>query len=155
VCFLLPSDTDSEVVVEELRVCRKCGIEKPIVSFEKRYDKTDPSARRVTCRVCRRGPERFRKRSAAYRDRQNERRQIRGAAARREVRDGLSCSVCGESDPATLDFHHRDPSQKTAELSKLLKHGLTARALSEMGKCDVLCANCHRKLHALERRVAV
>ena len=56
-----------------------------------------------------------------------------------------SCQICGENDLRCLDFHHRDPS------TKLFAPGTGTRSmdklLEEVGKCDVLCANCHRKLH--------
>lgn len=36
-------------------------------------------------------------------------------------------------------------------VSKAVAHGWTwERVLSEIEKCEVLCANCHRKLHAEE-----
>lgn len=71
----------------------------------------------------------------------------------REVRNGLSCQQCGEADPACLDFHHRDPAEKEVELGRIVKvKGWSkARIMAEIEKCDVLCANCHRKLHHRER----
>jgi L-lactate utilization protein LutB len=61
----------------------------------------------------------------------------------------LKCMRCGEDHPACLDFHHRDPSEKDRSLSHAIGHRWSkARMLREIEKCDVLCANCHRKLHA-------
>jgi hypothetical protein len=60
----------------------------------------------------------------------------------------LACLLCGECDPVTLDFHHRDPSAKDFLPSRACSTGWTIRRiLAEIAKCDVLCANCHRKLH--------
>src|SRR4051794_15336455 len=65
-----------------------------------------------------------------------------------ELRSGLSCIECGENHPATLDFHHRDPSQKGFTLSRATtKSASRETLLVEIEKCDVLCANCHRKHH--------
>ena len=69
-----------------------------------------------------------------------------------EYKNNLSCSKCGESHVATLDFHHRNPSEKEENISHVLRRGWgIERIKSEIGKCDVLCANCHRKLHWEER----
>jgi hypothetical protein len=66
----------------------------------------------------------------------------------REQKQGKSCIRCGIADHRVLDFHHRDPSQKRASLSKLWKQNAGRRAImDEIAKCDLLCANCHRILH--------
>ena len=60
----------------------------------------------------------------------------------------LKCVRCGESHPATLAFHHKNSAEKSFEISsaKGLKIGFK-RFLSEIEKCEVLCANCHAKEH--------
>jgi protein-arginine kinase activator protein McsA len=66
----------------------------------------------------------------------------------REYKKSLKCSNCPESHPATLEFHHKDPSQKTITISRMCTNiGSKKRILDEISKCIVLCANCHRKLH--------
>lgn len=65
-----------------------------------------------------------------------------------EVKAGMSCVRCGEDDPACLDFHHRDPAAKELHIGRVAGAGWSlARIKAEIEKCDVLCANCHRKLH--------
>lgn len=70
---------------------------------------------------------------------------------------GGKCKACGfnpkdEYDYAAFDFHHRDPKTKSFNM------GVSMRSLSslmaEAKKCDLLCANCHRVLHAREGRIA-
>ncbi len=65
------------------------------------------------------------------------------------------CSMCGEAHPATLDFHHRDPSEKEKGGVSYLMRGCARieRIEAEIAKCDILCSNCHRKYHWEERRV--
>lgn len=64
------------------------------------------------------------------------------------------CINCPEKDPACLDFHHRDPQHKKANLSEAIAQWSIERLQNEVNKCDILCANCHRKLHATERKDA-
>ena len=59
------------------------------------------------------------------------------------------CANCSEHDPVVLDFHHRDPSVKTFTFGVTGNLTLSRERISEeMDKCDVLCANCHRREHA-------
>jgi len=47
-----------------------------------------------------------------------------------------------------LDFHHRDPSTKVMDIAEAQRHGWSiGRIQVEIEKCDIICANCHRKLH--------
>lgn len=57
----------------------------------------------------------------------------------------VGCRRCGEMDPACLDFHH--VGTKTFEVSKRAWRNLDLLR-AEIAECVVLCANCHRKLHA-------
>jgi hypothetical protein len=61
----------------------------------------------------------------------------------------LSCK-CGENHPATLDFHHRDSTLKDANISEMMDCSIE-KILEEIAKCEVMCANCHRKLHFAKR----
>jgi len=56
------------------------------------------------------------------------------------------CVDCGERDLRVLDLDHRDPMLKRLGIGQMLAGGWSWRAvLLEMEKCDVRCANCHRK----------
>jgi hypothetical protein len=66
-----------------------------------------------------------------------------------------SCEICGyDRCKSSLDFHHTDPSQKEYSISDFTVKAFNERnrekALNEIKKCIVLCANCHRELHALD-----
>lgn len=67
----------------------------------------------------------------------------------REQKRGKDCERCGFDDPRTFHFHHRDPKQKRFTISKVkqLTPRWKERILSEIAKCDVLCANCHAIEH--------
>ena len=61
------------------------------------------------------------------------------------------CVDCGEADPVVLDFDHIGDN-KTATISYLL--GTVAgwdKLASEIKKCEVRCANCHRRKTAREQ----
>ena len=56
------------------------------------------------------------------------------------------CRDCGERDPIVLDFDHKNPSDKFKSVSRMLSgHYSWASVLDEIKKCDVRCANCHRR----------
>lgn len=53
---------------------------------------------------------------------------------------------CKQSFPYyVMDFDHRDPSKKEANVGSLRRDGASLEALkTEIAKCDIVCANCHR-----------
>ena len=55
------------------------------------------------------------------------------------------CVDCGLSDPVLLDFDHRDPCAKLSEVARLASRKPWPQVLAEIQKCDVRCANCHRR----------
>ncbi len=82
----------------------------------------------------------------------NRETRKRAVAKRREwyrtLKSNLSCECCGESHPACLDFHHRDPSKKFLEVSVMVRDKYPIyRIQEEVDKCSVLCKNCHAKQH--------
>ncbi len=59
------------------------------------------------------------------------------------------CLFCQELELACLDFHHVDPAAKGFQITPLqILHKTPTALRDEIAKCVVLCANCHRKLHA-------
>lgn len=64
-----------------------------------------------------------------------------------QMKQTMSCCICGENEPSCLDFHHVDSSSKDFNLSEMRL--LSKRKIvEELNKCSCLCANCHRKYHA-------
>lgn len=61
------------------------------------------------------------------------------------IKQESGCQICGERNSACLDFHHRNEKNFTIG-ENLNKHSLE-EILSESLLCDVICANCHRKIH--------
>jgi hypothetical protein len=62
------------------------------------------------------------------------------------------CADCGFKSEYydVYDFHHIDPSTKEKEISDIMNR--TWKIIeTEIKKCIMLCANCHRIRHAKER----
>lgn len=53
------------------------------------------------------------------------------------------CVDCDETDPVVLDFDHVR-GEKLFTIGER-KDGSRARLLAEIAKCEVRCANCHRR----------
>lgn len=59
------------------------------------------------------------------------------------------CVTCGISDVRVLDFHHLDPDRKDGNVMKILHSGMSIETvMEEMGKCIVVCKNCHAIKHS-------
>lgn len=55
------------------------------------------------------------------------------------------CADCGESDPVVLEFDHVR-GRKRDTIQGLVSKGHSLRmVMDEIAKCDVRCANCHRR----------
>ncbi len=53
------------------------------------------------------------------------------------------CVDCGESDPLALEFDHL--GEKSFNIAKGLRDHSWDTVLAEIRKCEVVCANCHRR----------
>ncbi len=61
------------------------------------------------------------------------------------------CVQCGETDPIVLEFDHIHQSSKTIAISNAVCNGWSwRRIVTEIEKCQVLCANCHRRKTAIQ-----
>ena len=62
---------------------------------------------------------------------------------------GGKCQICGYSKCSeALEFHHLDEGNKDFGISKKGYTRSWERVKSEIDKCVLVCANCHRELHA-------
>lgn len=58
---------------------------------------------------------------------------------------GKSCIKCGFSDPRALEFDHIDPISKSFGIARAITNTVSwVNILTEIGKCQILCANCHK-----------
>jgi 5-methylcytosine-specific restriction endonuclease McrA len=71
----------------------------------------------------------------------------------RRLRD-VPCADCQGRFPFfAMDFDHRIPIDKEFEVTRMLGRVDTEKLLEEASKCDIVCANCHRK-RTYEQRMA-
>lgn len=60
------------------------------------------------------------------------------------------CIDCGETDPIVLEFDHL--KDKKYNISDLIRTGYSIEKIDkEIEKCEVRCANCHRRKTAKEQ----
>ena len=133
------------------KVCAKCKVDKNIDQFRVRGDKTGPTA---YCKPCQQAFDReYWQKTKTKRKAQ---RKINDSNVRirnvKEVRNYLKnhpCIDCGESDPIVLEFDHL--GYKVHSISNLVRRRAAIKKLfTEIKKCVVRCANCHRRKTAKE-----
>jgi hypothetical protein len=85
------------------------------------------------------------------RERNTERSLRRRAETRawlNERKRDAGCSECGITDPACLDYHHRNTGNKSMSVGRMVTFGYGTDGIeTETANCEVLCANCHRTEH--------
>ena len=133
------------------KVCTKCAILKNLAEFSARKAKKD--GRASWCRECFKThwQKRYYENHEHYRNSHNKsRNNIRKQNAQKvfEYLTQNPCISCGESDPIVLEFDHRDSTTKLENISNLISNGSWQAIEQEIEKCDVLCANCHRRKSA-------
>lgn len=138
-----------------MKYCPKCKLDKEVKEFHNNKGMKDGKAR--ICKPCSLNEGK----NSNYRisGQRNKDIVLRRRRLKLEFDDyvktlNLECRDCGEKHPSTLDFHHLDPSTKKNNIAILKWAGTSKKTLlDEVGKCIVLCSNCHRKLHYNERMV--
>ncbi|HEV2859937.1 MAG TPA: hypothetical protein VGX48_02920 [Pyrinomonadaceae bacterium] len=77
-----------------------------------------------------------------------ERNKRKRDELRRIIREAKQepCADCGGNFPYfVMDLDHREECNKVIEVAQFVALNLSKEKLiEEIGKCDVVCANCHR-----------
>jgi hypothetical protein len=136
----------------ENKKCYTCEKTLPLTEFNKNKRRYD--GLQTHCRKCQR--EKSRKYYAANKPKMvrqiNECKEARKEVNRERLYEYFlshPCVDCGESDPRVLEFDHQ--RDKTATISSLLCSGYGwERIVEEIDKCEVRCANCHRRKTAID-----
>ena len=134
------------------KICSKCKRLLALSEFKLRGDKTGP---RSMCKACVKEYDKDRyfanhEYNLVHRKVNRKRIYDRNKTFVKGFLEDKCCVVCGESDNIVLEFHHRDPSLKEQAITEMMTRSIESIA-KEMLKCDVLCANCHRRLHYYKR----
>jgi len=80
-----------------------------------------------------------------------ERRQRLRDWLRERKRANGGCVRCGRTDPACLDYHHREGEPKRMAVNEMVLYGYGRDTIrEEIGRCVVLCANCHAREHGAD-----
>ena len=127
---------------------KKTGYEK-----QKTWRKRHPEDYRRQKRESeRRHPEKVAARRKMYKEKHREQLladKLRKRTETREYVDGIKwsrgCAICGENEPCALDFHHMEGKEINIAATRYWR---ISRIQEEIDKCVVICASCHRKLHA-------
>ena len=72
-----------------------------------------------------------------------------------EYKNNCSCKKCGESRNHLLDFHHIDPTKKKFGVASGPHNHSWKDIKNEIKKCIVLCSNCHRDFHFLQKTTRI
>lgn len=141
----------------EIRICKICLIEKPMTSFPQRTpSKTDLRVyRRHQCNTCisrkyKATPlGRIKIRNNAKKYQQKYKDQVPQIKAKLfEDINQTKCKHCSFEKQEAFCFHHREPKTKEFGIAWALRHQYCYETiLTEAKKCDILCQNCHTKVH--------
>lgn len=134
-----------------MKQCTRCKTEKALDEFYHR--KTGIHA---WCKVCvrddnkkfyKRNPEPYKKRARACHKEKNKER----IAEANLIKAQIGCQCCNEKTVCVLDFHHLVGNSKGKERGMPVSRAACQSEKAfrrELSKCIVVCANCHRKIHA-------
>ena len=113
------------------KYCPRCKETKKIDHFYKRRGKEGGS---VYCKKCT---------SEQVLERQ------RGLKQMAIEYKGGSCQECGyDKCNSALEFHHLNPKEKDFNICSIKGCEFNDKIKKELDKCILVCANCHREIHA-------
>jgi hypothetical protein len=129
--------------------CNHCKEWKDEEEFNWRWKSL--GIRHKTCRDC---AHRFNKNyyEGDAKERHLQQVKERTEAAREAAREYVyqyllshPCESCSETDPRVLEFHH--VGQKDMAITRMVTGGFSIKRIqAEISKCNVYCANCHRRI---------
>lgn len=141
--------------MEKLRYCKKCDSHKPQTEeyWHKRNSRKD--GWEFYCKECVKKTTliNYNKNKKKWNETTQKNKKLQRQRID-EYKSPLSCEKCGESRNWLLDFHHKDPTQKSFQISQGERYGWE-KVKEEIKKCIVLCSNCHRDFHYQEKNYKI
>lgn len=132
-----------------IKLCTSCGESKSLDLFGNNRRYKDGKQR--CCKICQaRSDKRYYTSNYQKHRRQRERVQQRWINCLDDLKKQGECVKCGEKRFFVLDYHHVDPRNKAGEVANIVRRSFQ-KAQLETTKCVLLCANCHREFHYLEK----
>lgn len=129
-----------------MKKCIKCNVTKSLDEFQKRSSNKDGHT--GMCKVCKRNYDNNHYKTNTNRKTYiKENRKIAREKSRLYIDEYLSenpCVDCGESDIIVLEFDHVN-GEKLFSISNKIGRISIDNLKAEMLKCEVRCANCHRR----------
>lgn len=144
----VPNTPRTHRISGKLKCCTTCGNERPLEEFLWR-DKAH-TILRGACLRCRgkcqtRWVSKNRERYLQIKRCLLKRRRQKFKQSIDQYKESTPCADCGNKYPAVcMDFDHRVPCEKRASISRLISNNGWQRVWTELTKCDLVCANCHR-----------
>ena len=132
-----------------MKICSRCKKEKSVEDFNFKIKST--GKRQIQCRECTRLliKNHYKNNREYYLTKAKKRnKHIRGIINMyiKEYLLNHPCVDCGEKDLVVLEFDHRGDVKKFKAVSHLMTAQVKFETIKlEIDKCDVRCANCHRK----------
>lgn len=128
-----------------MKYCNKCKQNKDDADFHKQSRNKD--GLQSVCKSCRKELDRLWYKSSPKKKESNQKYY---ETIRDEVncyKAACGCKYCGENEPAVLDFHHVN-GDKEFSIGTSVGYRNKEVIFAEIKKCVVVCANCHRRIHA-------
>lgn len=140
------------------KICKKCGLPKNIDLFSK--NKNNKDGFQNYCKICKSNNDRTS--NIKNWESLKSRNQLK-IHKKSIIRDdwkitlGGKCKKCNDNRLYVLDFHHLEEHNKVIDISTLIGHvgDNNPRIKEEVEKCILLCSNCHREFHYLERSIQI
>jgi hypothetical protein len=134
-----------------MKVCIRCKIEKEEDEFHRSSRVKD--GRQRYCKACKKilDAEIYGSRDEEWRGRKRDRqREVanRNSSLILEYLQQHPCVDCGESDPLVLEFDHVRGEKKYNVSDLIRRYAGWKTIMAEIDKCDIRCANCHRRATA-------
>jgi len=125
--------------------CSKCKEYKAVEVFAKNRDKAD--GLQTQCKSCKAIQDH--KYYKIHKTEHLQRVRLYAAGNQLKVWGYLKthpCIDCGENNPVVLEFDHNGPTKKIGSISYLANTAKRSWSVikTEIDKCEVRCANCHR-----------
>lgn len=136
-----------------MKTCTKCNNELPLWCFSKRggVDKSGAARLRSECKACKANIDRVYRDKDDIREVQIKKLDLVKHRNRQYILNYLKnnpCIDCGESDVVVLEFDHVR-GEKIKNVSRLVvSHASIEVIQNEIDKCEVRCANCHKRITA-------